>query len=363
MRRRPHGCRGALCLHVPPPDPDSGLTPDALARCGVQPWARCRARCWRRSICSPSADLVAAGLACHADDDCPCGAHCTLGRCAADCQTALDCDAGYCDTFGAAARPTTPRSSRPSSRRRNRPPPAIARALAPGLLDAGAIGASTTTSPARAACALAPMWAWGSAARTPTTPVPMPTAATTAGSARATPEPWRASPSIRPPPSTAGRRTVMLYVDDQVRASASPARIWPRPRQLPRRAPGRLLRRHHPPLDQGVSTDPAGVPSISADSDGGDPFTVPPSALVIPIQAQVDGPSGSLLLALSGPDAAVRTAGDGSARSRGATPACWRFPTTSSCLGTLISARRRGRPTSRSSCMPSPLPSASGPAA
>ncbi len=53
------------------------------------------------STCERNAALIAAASACRRDDDCPCGAHCTLGVCGADCTRAADCpDGGRCDLFG-----------------------------------------------------------------------------------------------------------------------------------------------------------------------------------------------------------------------------------------------------------------------
>ncbi len=301
MRRRPHGCRGALCLHVPPPDlPDSGLTPDAGPDAGSSPGPDAGPDAGAGPICSPSADLVAAGLACHADDDCPCGAHCTLGRCAADCQTALDCDAGYCDIFGR-CRALDDTSIIPALEPQTQST-ALLRSPAlslPGLLDAGAIGSFTLTSPARGMRLGADVGMGLSC----------PDADDAGPDADGGYDCWfgpRDAGTLESfavhatTPFDGGEtRTVMLYVDDQVRSfSVTSQNLAPTP-PTPDAPPVGFYAGTIRLLDQGVSTDPAGVPSISADSDGGDPFTVPPSALVIPIQAQVDGPSGSLLLALS----------------------------------------------------------------
>ena len=52
-------------------------------------------------FCTPDPILLAATTACHLDDQCPCGAHCALGLCAADCQMDSQCPSGdYCDSFG-----------------------------------------------------------------------------------------------------------------------------------------------------------------------------------------------------------------------------------------------------------------------
>jgi hypothetical protein len=46
--------------------------------------------------------LIAERRACRVDDDCPCGAGCTLGECVASCTTDGDCaGGGWCDQFGA----------------------------------------------------------------------------------------------------------------------------------------------------------------------------------------------------------------------------------------------------------------------
>lgn len=51
--------------------------------------------------CTPDPTLIAERRACRADDQCPCGAHCTLGECVADCGAKTACGAGQtCDTFG-----------------------------------------------------------------------------------------------------------------------------------------------------------------------------------------------------------------------------------------------------------------------
>lgn len=51
--------------------------------------------------CVVNAEAVAAAPACLADKDCPCGAHCDLGKCIASCSASGDCDAGEsCDRFG-----------------------------------------------------------------------------------------------------------------------------------------------------------------------------------------------------------------------------------------------------------------------
>src|SRR6185437_9690435 len=53
------------------------------------------------ATCTPDPALIAQARECRADDQCPCGAHCALGRCSADCSSASDCAAGQrCDQFG-----------------------------------------------------------------------------------------------------------------------------------------------------------------------------------------------------------------------------------------------------------------------
>ncbi len=49
----------------------------------------------------PSAEVLEQEPACQLDDDCPCGTHCSLGRCIARCTTDNDCSIGeQCDDFG-----------------------------------------------------------------------------------------------------------------------------------------------------------------------------------------------------------------------------------------------------------------------
>ncbi|MBI5486601.1 MAG: hypothetical protein HY905_04640 [Deltaproteobacteria bacterium] len=51
--------------------------------------------------CTRDEALIAQNRTCRADDDCPCGAGCVLGRCAADCLADADCGNGFrCDQFG-----------------------------------------------------------------------------------------------------------------------------------------------------------------------------------------------------------------------------------------------------------------------
>lgn len=51
--------------------------------------------------CEPDAALIDEGRACRIDDQCPCGSHCTLGRCAAQCKVSSECgDEQACDVFG-----------------------------------------------------------------------------------------------------------------------------------------------------------------------------------------------------------------------------------------------------------------------
>lgn len=50
--------------------------------------------------CTPDPALVAAGRACRTDDECPCGAGCSLGVCGAQCASSADCAGGSCDRFG-----------------------------------------------------------------------------------------------------------------------------------------------------------------------------------------------------------------------------------------------------------------------
>lgn len=52
------------------------------------------------STCTRVAALLDASTACQRDEDCPCGSHCDLGRCAHACLTDTDCDEGTCDRFG-----------------------------------------------------------------------------------------------------------------------------------------------------------------------------------------------------------------------------------------------------------------------
>ena len=51
--------------------------------------------------CTPDPALIAQDRACRSDDQCPCGAHCTLGVCGADCSATAACGSGQrCDQFG-----------------------------------------------------------------------------------------------------------------------------------------------------------------------------------------------------------------------------------------------------------------------
>lgn len=51
--------------------------------------------------CTRDPELIAQQPACQFDDECPCGTHCELGRCTAQCATANDCAVGeVCDDFG-----------------------------------------------------------------------------------------------------------------------------------------------------------------------------------------------------------------------------------------------------------------------
>lgn len=51
--------------------------------------------------CERDPALLAEPRACVVDEDCPCGAHCALGRCAHDCAADDDCaSGGWCDDFG-----------------------------------------------------------------------------------------------------------------------------------------------------------------------------------------------------------------------------------------------------------------------
>ncbi|MEW5852999.1 MAG: hypothetical protein AB2A00_29720 [Myxococcota bacterium] len=53
------------------------------------------------SRCIPDPVLVASGAGCVSDGDCPCGTHCVLGECLADCTEQAPCGAGnVCDQFG-----------------------------------------------------------------------------------------------------------------------------------------------------------------------------------------------------------------------------------------------------------------------
>lgn len=51
-------------------------------------------------LCERDADAIAASKDCLDDDQCPCGAHCVLGRCEAECMADSDCGDGRCDAFG-----------------------------------------------------------------------------------------------------------------------------------------------------------------------------------------------------------------------------------------------------------------------
>jgi hypothetical protein len=53
------------------------------------------------ATCKRNEALIAEQRACRADDDCPCGTGCTLGKCLAACDTDTDCGSGFrCDQFG-----------------------------------------------------------------------------------------------------------------------------------------------------------------------------------------------------------------------------------------------------------------------
>jgi hypothetical protein len=50
--------------------------------------------------CTRVGSLIDTKRSCRADGECPCGAHCELGRCIASCRESSDCPGGYCDQFG-----------------------------------------------------------------------------------------------------------------------------------------------------------------------------------------------------------------------------------------------------------------------
>lgn len=79
---------------VPEDDGDTGDVPDVTDGEDEADGAGPSYGCVRDEM------LLAADFDCRRDDDCPCGAHCVLGRCAADCANDGDCTAGTCDEFG-----------------------------------------------------------------------------------------------------------------------------------------------------------------------------------------------------------------------------------------------------------------------
>jgi hypothetical protein len=53
------------------------------------------------STCTPDPALIGAHRECRADDQCPCGSHCGLGQCIAECGQGTECASGQrCDSFG-----------------------------------------------------------------------------------------------------------------------------------------------------------------------------------------------------------------------------------------------------------------------
>jgi hypothetical protein len=60
--------------------------------------------------CQRDLARIAARERCLQDDHCPCGAHCTLGRCEADCLVNAQCGAGRCDAFGRCRQAADPDS-------------------------------------------------------------------------------------------------------------------------------------------------------------------------------------------------------------------------------------------------------------
>lgn len=68
------------------------------------------------ATCEVNPALVREARACRTDDQCPCGAHCELGRCVAQCGPTLgECAAGQsCDRFGYCRAPSAPAYGRPT---------------------------------------------------------------------------------------------------------------------------------------------------------------------------------------------------------------------------------------------------------
>lgn len=69
------------------------------------------------ATCTVDPALVRAASACRADDHCPCGAHCELGRCVAQCGPSLgECPSGQrCDRFGYCRGADAPQYGRPTT--------------------------------------------------------------------------------------------------------------------------------------------------------------------------------------------------------------------------------------------------------
>ena len=61
------------------------------------------------STCTPDPTVLATARDCRSDDQCPCGAHCSLGACSSDCgvgASSKSCSAGArCDSFGRCRAP------------------------------------------------------------------------------------------------------------------------------------------------------------------------------------------------------------------------------------------------------------------
>lgn len=92
--------------------------------------------------CTPDPARIAARRECRADDQCPCGAHCALGQCVAQCASSADCTAGQtCDVFGRCVAPGRARTER------------IADPSAPGdvVLDAPLVELASLSTPAQIA--------------------------------------------------------------------------------------------------------------------------------------------------------------------------------------------------------------------
>ena len=67
----------------------------------VAPLAGCSPDASSSGTCTPDPALIAARRDCRADDQCPCGSHCALGRCVAECGADERCGPGQrCDSFG-----------------------------------------------------------------------------------------------------------------------------------------------------------------------------------------------------------------------------------------------------------------------